>query len=39
VAADGLLRLPKAAGRPVRPDPGAPLPPNWVPLQRKIDGN
>jgi hypothetical protein len=38
-AADGLLRLPKAAGRPVRPDPGAPLPPNWVPLQRKIDGN
>jgi hypothetical protein len=39
VAADGLLRLPGAAGRPVRPDPGAVLPPTWAPLQRKIDGN
>ncbi len=29
----------RAAGRPVRPDPGAPLPPTWAPLQRKIDGN
>jgi hypothetical protein len=39
VAADGLLRLPRAAGRPVRPDPGAPLPPSWAPLKRKIDGD
>ena len=39
VAADGLLQLPGAAGRPVRPDPGAMAPPSWAPLQRKIDGN
>jgi hypothetical protein len=39
VAADGLLRLPGAAGRPVRPDPGALSPSSWAPLQRKIDGN
>ena len=39
VAADGLLRLPRAAGRPVRPDPGALSPSSWAPLQRKIDGD
>ena len=38
-AVDGLLRLPRAAGRPVRPDPGAVLPASWAPLQRKIDGD
>ena len=38
-AADGLLRLPRAAGRPVRPDPGALQPASWAPLQRKIDGD
>ncbi len=39
VAADGLLRLPRAAGRPVRPDPGALSPSCWAPLLRKIDGD
>jgi hypothetical protein len=39
VPADGLLRLPRATGRPVRPDPGATVPSSWAPLQRKIDGN
>ena len=39
VAADGILRLPRAVGRPVRPDPGAVQPPSWAPLQRKIDGD
>ena len=38
-ATDGLLRLPRAGGRPVRPDPGAPVPSTWAPLQRKIDGD
>jgi hypothetical protein len=39
VAGDGILRLPRAAGRPVRPDPGSVQPPSWAPLQRKIDGD
>lgn len=39
VAAAGLLELPGAAGRPVRPDPGAMVARSWAPLQRKIDGN
>jgi len=39
VAAEGLLRLPRAAGRPVRPDPGAPVSSSWAPPQRKIDGD
>ncbi len=39
VAADGLLLLRNGYGRPVRPDPGPPLPPSWAPLQRKIDGD
>jgi hypothetical protein len=38
-ATAGVLRLPKAAGRPVRPHPGAVQPPSWAPLQRKIDGD
>ena len=37
--AEGVLRLPNAAGRPVRPHPGALQPPSWAPLQRKIDGD
>ena len=39
VAVDGLLWLPRAAGRPVRPDPGSVQPPSWAPLQRKIGGD
>jgi hypothetical protein len=39
VPVDGLLCLPRAAGRPVRPDPGPMLPPSWASLQRKIDGD
>ena len=38
VAGRRIAAAAAAAGRPVRPDP-APVPPNWVPLQRKIDGN
>ena len=39
VAGDGLLRMRKADGKPVRPDPGAYVMENLAPLQRKIDGN
>jgi len=39
VAGDGLLRLRKVNGKPVRPYPGPMLPASWAPLQRKIDGD
>ncbi len=36
---NGLVRTPATDGKPVRPDPGPYLPPDWSPLERKIAGN